>query len=156
MLEVSTYGPACFVESGNRLTPDFAGLLLGRLIDFVGKVKNVPESPSLEEVSGAVNDLKVRVTALDCNQTLQRVVLDDLAVRVHHTSARSLEDHDETVNRRNEHKIVIHGLKGITVSGRVEVKAAALREVTGLFQELFGSSNDYTIVQVYTFVIAFG
>jgi len=54
----------------------------------------------------------------------------------------------KSVNRRNEHKIVIHGLKSLTAPGRVELKAAALREVTRLFEQLFGMTHGCTIVQV--------
>jgi len=133
------------------LMPDLANVHLGRIIQHVTKLRAEPETSSLEEISSTVCDLKVRVAALDCNQLLQRVVVDELAVRVNYTTARSLEDHDEGVNRLNEHKIVIHGLKSITAPGRVEVRAAALREVTRLFEDLFGPTHGCTIVQVTTF-----
>jgi len=148
MLDVPMFNPACFVEAGTRLLPDFATMFLGRFIQRVTKLSEEVEPTSLEEISTTVTDLKMRVAVLDTTQALHRVVVDELAVRVNYTSARSLEDHDEAVNRRNEHKIVIHGLSSITAPGRVELKAQALREVTQLFNGLFGSSCKYTIVQV--------
>jgi len=150
LLDVSSFNPACFVEAGTRLLPDFALVYLNRFISRVSKLTQESEPSSLEEISSTVSDLKMRVAALDSTQALHRTVVDELSVRVNFTSARSLEDHDEIVNRRNEHKIVIHGLKSITTAGRVEMKAEALREVTRLFNSLFNRSS-FTIVQVRYF-----
>jgi len=147
LMEYSSYEPACFVESGGCLKPDFANVQLGKIVQFATALRTEPEMASFEEVAASVNDLKVRVAALDSAQVLQRGTLDELINQVDVTSSRSLEDHDEAINRRNEHKIVIHGLKRINAENRVEMKAAALREVTRLFQELFPSGN-FTIVQV--------
>jgi len=147
LMEYASYEPACFVESGGRLKPDFANVQLGKIVQFVTTLRAESELGSFEEVAASVNDLKVRVAALDSAQVLQRGTLDELINQIDLTSARNLEDHDEAINRRNEHKIVIHGLKRLNAANRIEMKAAALREVTRLFQEMF-PSGQYTIVQV--------
>jgi len=95
LLDFYAFGPASFVETGVHLSPDFASVHLGRFVDQVKILRDEPESASLEEVSSTVNELKTRVAALDCNQMLQRAVIDELSVHVNLSSARSLEDHDE-------------------------------------------------------------
>jgi len=84
------FEPAAFIETGTRLTIDFAGIHLGRFVQHVTRLLNEPESSSLEEISCSVTDLKMRVAALDYNQTLQRTVVDELAIQVGYTSARGL------------------------------------------------------------------
>jgi len=67
-MEYHSYEPACFMESGTKLKPDFANVHLGRIIQFVTSVRSESDLGTFDEVASSISDLRVRVAALDSAQ----------------------------------------------------------------------------------------
>jgi len=155
-MPLRSYEPSSFVETGGRLKADFAMIQLLSIIAYSREVSAEPFDCGLEQIAATVQDLRTRVVALDGTQQLQRTRITELGDQVNLTAARCLEDHDEVANRRNEHKIVVHGLPRLSFPDRVQLKTAAYKTVESLFEKLFGAGRGDTLVQVRTVVYSGG